>query len=687
MPRADLLALTPDDLAAITNRGTVKRAERELEAGGLTCELAEEAGSLTVRWSDGIVCTFPGGKTMHEAACTSGIAGISRHVVRSVLAYQKHCRAKTASDEAATAGDDQSSAAAPASPAWDPGAITDDALAGRFRQAALVKARQRFAQGVLVELVRGVKPLARFLDAPCTLRFLVPGDLRYITADCDESLLATYVPMAVWAFRHLPPDQMAGLVALQQSELAVPTDLLADLDALLTELCISGIAGCGPTWPQRLTRLEEDLRTAGLVWPAELSADLFEQHAMYRAHDARFDPLEVVAVVGELLARARAIAQGTKEVPQLLIRGSTHDRETEIAGGRMIGLGLGVRLGRRVTTLSAFVQDANSGGLAVVERSFADPAEDSRESPKSYAELGGTVLSRGVSLAALSRSQLLLKTGKRTPSGRLVLPRTAASLTINPQTFAWEQLKPPAAVENFEQLAARLKTLPPSYLRPRRMTENLHVCPVQSVEEVRFNESQQRLEAVLRDARGGTAQLVHPFHSRGRAGFDSLLAALENYGPSVRFVSGHMTGASAGLMIRPILVVVEEDDRRIAIQPLVGEAAAASGTATAASSTESSADENVEPADPLESFLAQVRFELSELLLSGVRRADHFQAKGWNELLAQGRQLGFIRLMEPIAHLADLLSARAETIHWDPVPAAMVVLKICILARIARDAH
>lgn len=30
MPREDLLHLTPDDLAALTNRGTVKRAQREL---------------------------------------------------------------------------------------------------------------------------------------------------------------------------------------------------------------------------------------------------------------------------------------------------------------------------------------------------------------------------------------------------------------------------------------------------------------------------------------------------------------------------------------------------------------------------------------------------------------------------------------------------------------------------------
>ena len=200
MPRTDLLALSPDDLAAITNRGAVKRAERELEAGTPAFEIADTpGGELVVKWSDGITCRFPPGKPLHDAVCSSGVAGISRHVVRSVLAYQKHCAAEDA--RVATTAIGPAAPATAASTAWDPGTISDDELIARFRGAAVTKARQRFRQGILVELARGAKPLARFLDEPCTLRFMVPGDLRYVTADCAESLLATYVPLAVWAFR------------------------------------------------------------------------------------------------------------------------------------------------------------------------------------------------------------------------------------------------------------------------------------------------------------------------------------------------------------------------------------------------------------------------------------------------------------------------------------------------------
>src|SRR5919202_1453121 len=90
MPRADLLALSLEDLTALTNRGTVKRALRELEAQEVTGE-PEEAGdgTVTVRWSDGVECRIPGGAVLAQGRCSCPAAGVCRHLVRSVLAYQR----------------------------------------------------------------------------------------------------------------------------------------------------------------------------------------------------------------------------------------------------------------------------------------------------------------------------------------------------------------------------------------------------------------------------------------------------------------------------------------------------------------------------------------------------------------------------------------------------------------------
>ena len=88
--RTDLLALTPDDLAALTNRGTVKRAQRELDETEVTGTVAEDAaGAVTATWSDGPACTIAAGSALRDGRCTCASATLCRHLVRTVLAYQK----------------------------------------------------------------------------------------------------------------------------------------------------------------------------------------------------------------------------------------------------------------------------------------------------------------------------------------------------------------------------------------------------------------------------------------------------------------------------------------------------------------------------------------------------------------------------------------------------------------------
>ena len=194
----------------------------------------------------------------------------------------------------------------------------------------------------------------------------------------------------------------------------------------------------------------------------------------------------------------------------------------EIGGGRLIGLGVGVRLGRRVTTLSAYMQDADSGSVAAVERAFADPPQDSSELPKSFADLSATVLTRGISLGSLA-PQLLLKGGSRhaerppgpAPHGRFH-DRQPAGLCLGADQAASR----PGMFG--EELSALLESMPPAYLRPRRLTDTLHVCPIASVESVSFDSARERLTAVLRDAEGGEALLLHPFHTRRPAGLRGL---------------------------------------------------------------------------------------------------------------------------------------------------------------------
>jgi len=702
--RPDLLALTADDLAALTNRGTVKRAQKELENNDPACEITSDGqGEVIVTWSDGIVCRFLAGKTIHDAVCSSGALGITRHIVRSILAYQQLVGStpsaevspdREESDAASGAttekGTDQTPPAAPTQgKAWDPGQITDEALIATFRSAAVAKAKKRFEQGVLVELTRGEKPVARFLDEACTVRFPVPGDVRYATADCSEALWPLWIPLAVWAFRELPADQLAGLISLQRTVPEVKPDVFTGLRMLLDELCRDGVSGVAPSWPQRLQRTEKQLRDEGLVWPAELVLELLQQHELYHQHDARFDPDQLAPVLGELLARSRAILRGTTPVPQLLIRGTKSDRPTDIGSGRFTGVGLGVRPGRRQTTLSAYLQDITAGHILAVERTFSHPDPASGELPRPFDDLAATVLVRGVSLGRLAMSQLLVRSGKRTPSGQLVLPRMANSFTVNPQSFQWEQWKPPFAAESFAQLQARLRILPPSYLRPRRCTENLHGIAVVGTERVDFDHAGQQLTASLRDAQGVTAWLVHPFHTRGAAGFNALFEMLRERGEQLQFVCGHVSIFGQSLVIRPVLLIFDDGSHRVGISPCV--ASLLPGVTPDAAQEISLLSDVAEETDErragseAEQFLVDLQQSLGELLLLGIARDPARATQILAERARQSRQLGFIQIAAAVNRVADALSVWRDSLDWTPEIAIAGFQELCLISRLAAE--
>lgn len=88
-PRADLLALTPDTLAALANRGLVKRATKELDAGTAPGLTTEPDTTVRARFDDGITAVLPPGVGLENGSCSCAAPGVCRHLVALVLAYQR----------------------------------------------------------------------------------------------------------------------------------------------------------------------------------------------------------------------------------------------------------------------------------------------------------------------------------------------------------------------------------------------------------------------------------------------------------------------------------------------------------------------------------------------------------------------------------------------------------------------
>ncbi|MFB8032071.1 hypothetical protein ACFC5Z_03775 [Streptomyces sp. NPDC056004] len=64
--RPDLLALTPDTLAALANRGLVKRATKELDAGTVPVLTTDPDTTVRAGFDDGTTTSLPPGTGLDE---------------------------------------------------------------------------------------------------------------------------------------------------------------------------------------------------------------------------------------------------------------------------------------------------------------------------------------------------------------------------------------------------------------------------------------------------------------------------------------------------------------------------------------------------------------------------------------------------------------------------------------------
>ncbi|MBV9790251.1 MAG: SWIM zinc finger family protein [Chloroflexi bacterium] len=655
--RQDLLALTADDLVLLANRGLVKRAQQEVQSAELTCTIDEDAqGTVTIAWSDAIECVLPGGKHVREARCSCPAGSICRHILRSVLAYQQ-AATQSASDE--------TSPAAPPAP-WNPGSISDEELSRALSRTMLTWAKRQLDEPQVVELVCSVKPTAFLHTLNCMVRFLVPGDPRYTHCDCAEEAPCRHVALAVWAFRQLQPEQSSGLIEFGAQQAAVPTTMLDEIERDLRDLVGLGMAGAPQALIERLRRQEERCRQEGLVWPAEILAEIVQQHTAYTSHDARFGPAILSSLIGELCVRSDAIRGNTGAVPQIFIRGAAADTKTAMGTARLIGLGCGVKVRRGGTELTAYLQDSTSGTLVAISREVsAETAATSR-----FARLAQFPITAGAGVAALGSGQALIKGGQRLPNARFLPAR--AKVNVNPQMYAWESLRPPLLAEDFAELDARIAAQPPAALRPRRLTDRLYVCAVAGARDAVFSEVDQEVRAVLVDPQGGQAILIHPYTAQGASGAEALLSLLRSRPESLRFVAGHVRRTPYGLVIAPTAVVYQQGETRRALLPWVDR-------------EEGSDETTVEhppqspQSEPLAEYWTQVNDALGDLFVVGLQRADVPEARRWQELARFGAALGFARSIEPVTRLAAALEQKGATLHWEPDQSVAAALELACL--------
>jgi hypothetical protein len=537
--RADLLALTPESLAALANAGLVKRAQKELQQGKAPAIAEDGDGVVTGTFEDGAVARLLPGVPLRDCPCSCGATSICRHRVATALAYQLT----------------EERAVEPVSP-WSPGTIADDSLRTRLGARTFERAVQKRATSV-IEIRRDAIPSASL--STCTVRFLAAGDLAHASCDCEGRHDCEHVALAVWAFREADaksPDARSLIVELPSAggSSQVPGAALDEAVSLAADVIVTGVVNTGESIAQRFALTKRSLAAGGLTWPLTAIEDLEESLAAYRSRSSRFHMSDVAEVLTELYARRDAARRGG-EVPARAILGEGEALETRLDLARLVGLGVRIQADGRDRHAEVYLADPQTAAVLVLRKRFAIPES---ETPPDAAALASRRVAPGVTLSGAATGQIVTRVARRKASRVVVLGEARGGVTsVLPQEGHWDQIPAPLRVSRFADLKTSWSARAPRFLRPRIVAEDVHVLEIASVTDVAYLPGSQSLVATLIDADGDTLELSKPWRAVAPRALDVWAALLLGHYGKVRFLSGEIQRGPHGFEVSPLAAVAD----------------------------------------------------------------------------------------------------------------------------------
>ncbi|MEV4474120.1 SWIM zinc finger family protein [Nonomuraea sp. NPDC049504] len=517
--RTDLLGLTTDALAALTNRGLVKRAGKEAAP-----DLRTDAdGTVHGDFAGGPTASLPSGG-LDVARCTCGAAGVCRHVVAVVLAYQRRHADRP-----------------PEADAWSPGDVTDDELTLRIGARLMTAARRAFEAGYTARVRRTPAPQVELPTA--TVRFLIPGDLGFVHTDTVAGSRDDLIALAVWAFRvadELHPRMREVRVDVGGSPAPGTGSGLERALELAGTVLREGAAHLGEGLDATIADVQHDLDAAGSRWPLLAVGDLAGQLTAYRDRSAHYRPELLASHLAELHARHRAVIRPDATLRSSVL-GTTEAAETPLRRARLESLGCRIRglAGRRIAEV--YLAHSASATVLVLRREW-DGDDDGPA-------LAGRRIA-GITLSALANGNLVTESAVRSASRtvRLATGRISKT-TVSASRGAWADLSPSLLVTDLAALGRELDALTLRPIRPRVEAELVRVVAVSQVLSLAYVPGDQRLDALITDQAGNTATITATHTTTAPGRLDALAAVLEG---GLRHVSGVVGRSAGGIVIDPI---------------------------------------------------------------------------------------------------------------------------------------
>jgi hypothetical protein len=324
--RSALAAFDDEALAALANKGLVRRARKDLETTRPTA-LDPEGEYLRLEVGDAVVeLALP--PTNSRCSCPAG--GICRHILTALIFVKE---SEITGDP--TAGPLSASPSA----AEELLAVDDESLSRWAGKAFVARASKSLAFGLLAEFEEAGAIIVRFPSRNVACRWMPGGGLAGMVCSCHAPGPCEHRVAAVLAFqvaRGVRARAEAGPEALEASAEAPRTreGVLAAVGGVLGEVALLGTSRLSRATAERLRTLSASAHGVDLPLLERLLRTLAAEVELVLARDAQADATRLLGVA----ARVEALRHGLARPPSALV--GEHRTAYDLVGDiELIGLG------------------------------------------------------------------------------------------------------------------------------------------------------------------------------------------------------------------------------------------------------------------------------------------------------------------------------------------------------------
>jgi hypothetical protein len=655
--RAAAALLDDDALAALANKGLVRRARKDMTTNPPKL-IAPAGDKVRFQVED---CTVDLAELPAQSRCTCPATGVCRHILTAILFLR------------------ESAAAAPPDQAISPKAgaevlaVSEEVLQKWAGKPLLRKALQALAMSLPAEFEEAGTLIVRFPTWNVSCRWLPGADLAGMICSCHASGACEHRVAAVLAYQAARGQrQIAPEAAVLEAAAGAPRtrdEVLHSVGVVLREMVSLGLSRLSRSTEDRLRTLAVSAHGVDLPRLERMLRALADEVALSLGRDAQAASSNLLATAARIEALRSALAHPSAELV-----GVHRSRYEKVGDIELIGLGA-----RQWRTRSGYL------GLTVYfwDRSMKNWVTWSESRPVTVPDFDpanryhqdGPWTGCQSPLQASRHVTRLMGTW-RNRAGRLS-GRPATRCLVMAES---DPAQVPGVTTSWPELAARAGRLFAGGLKERSEQDQIVLLRPQHWGPPQFDAIRQELIQPVFDSAGHPLLLVVPHTPQT----ENAISILERHDPVATWgLLGLVRLHREQLAVEPVTLY----QHKLINLTLDGMPASASPGSTSGTAEEQEGEEpeqeeeTATSASGLGMLLTQAAEQLEAIGEGGVRSARNIDRL--RALAGQADALGLSSLARPIGRLSDQLDQVRKSIEADPAGAAGSVLRTYYVVKFA----